>query len=59
MLEYAKTVLNKVSFNKDLFNKEFRKFLRWLQMPNEKYTLYEWCIVNYNEKCQKLLKSKY
>ena len=58
MLEYAKTVLKKVSFSKELFNKEFSKFLRWLQ-PNEKQKLYEWCKVNYKENCQELLKNKY
>jgi hypothetical protein len=30
MLEYAKLVLNKVSFDKKLYMKEYRKFLRLL-----------------------------
>jgi hypothetical protein len=30
MLEYSKTILSKVSFNRNLFRKEYRKSLNWL-----------------------------
>lgn len=31
MLSYAETILQKVSFNKELFKRELIKALRWLQ----------------------------
>lgn len=31
MLRYTETILQKVSFNKELFKKELRKALKWLQ----------------------------
>ncbi|QDA62559.1 hypothetical protein [Hymenobacter jejuensis] len=42
MLEYAKTILLKVSFDKILFEKELRKALRMLA-PTELVELKEWC----------------
>ena len=30
MLEFSKKILNKVSFDKNLFKKELKKSLRWL-----------------------------
>ena len=46
MLKYTKTVLQKVSFNKDLFNKELRKSLKWLKR-DEVIILKTWCIINF------------
>ena len=42
MLEYAKTILLKVSFDKILFEKELRKALRMLT-PAELAQLRVWC----------------
>ncbi|MBG8552823.1 hypothetical protein FY528_10230 [Hymenobacter lutimineralis] len=42
MLEYAKTILVKVSFDKILFEKELRKALRML-VPDELRELRAWC----------------
>lgn len=42
MLEYAKTILLKVSFDKILFEKELRKALRML-VPAELEQLKAWC----------------
>lgn len=33
MLEYCKMVLQSVSFNKQLFKKEYRKAIKWLKQP--------------------------
>ncbi len=33
MLDYCKTVLTKLSFNKALFRKEFEKSRKWLSGP--------------------------
>jgi len=42
MLEYVKTILLKVSFDKMLFEKELRKALRML-VPTELVELKSWC----------------
>lgn len=41
MPEYVKTVLSKVSFDRRLFKKEYRKALRWLS-TNEAHELKCW-----------------
>ena len=41
MFEYTKTILEKVSFNKDLFKKELEKAITRL-LPNEIKELYLW-----------------
>jgi hypothetical protein len=46
MLKYTEIVLLKVSFNKDLFKKELKKALKWLQ-KEEALVLKTWCIVNF------------
>jgi hypothetical protein len=46
MLEYVKTILSKVSFNKELFEKELRKALKML-IPEEMAMLKNWCYENY------------
>ena len=42
MLEYVKTILQKVSFSKHLFERELRKGLRYL-MPAELNEFRDWC----------------
>ncbi|WP_205504015.1 hypothetical protein [Rufibacter psychrotolerans] len=42
MLEYVKLILDKVSFDSNLFEKELRKSMRML-VRNELETLREWC----------------
>ncbi len=46
MLEYFKTILAKVSFDRWLFEKELRKAIKSL-IPNEVLKLKEWCIEQY------------
>jgi hypothetical protein len=41
MLEYCKLVLQSVSFNKQLFKKEYRKAIKWLKQP-ERLQLKHW-----------------
>lgn len=43
MLELCKNVLQKVSFDKFLFQKELQKSVEWLS-DNELKTFKEWCI---------------
>ncbi len=47
MIEYVKTVLSKVSFDKNLFEKELLKALVLL-LPNEIIELRKWCISTYS-----------
>lgn len=42
MLEYVKTILQKVSFSKHLFERELKKGLRYL-MPAELDEFRDWC----------------
>ena len=48
MLEYAKIILPKVSFSKDLFNKELNKCIGWLE-TDQIQELYRWCNENFKE----------
>lgn len=43
MLEFCKTVLRKVSFDRSLFRKELKKARSRLKRP-EKESLKEWCL---------------
>lgn len=49
MLEYSKTVLQKVSFNRYLFKKELGKSLKWLK-KEEAVMLQVWCIICFNDR---------
>ncbi|WP_321376414.1 hypothetical protein [uncultured Draconibacterium sp.] len=48
MLEYAKVILPKVSFSKELFSKELAKCINWVE-PNQLQTLRNWCYENFKE----------
>jgi len=47
MLDYAKTILQKISFDKTLFHKELSKFMLWLS-PDEANKLFGWSLNNYS-----------
>ena len=46
MLEYTKTILRKVSFDSELFTKELKKSLKWLN-EEDINNLYLWLVENY------------
>jgi hypothetical protein len=48
MLEYAKIILPKVSFSKDLFRKELNKCIDWLE-DEQIQELFDWCNENFKE----------
>ncbi len=54
MLEYAKKILSKVSFDAQLFEKELRKALKVL-MPREIRELKNWCYSEFGQQYQPLL----
>jgi hypothetical protein len=48
MLEYAKVILPKVSFSKELFRKELNKCIGWVE-EDQRDELYAWCYENFKE----------
>jgi len=48
MLEYAKVILPKVSFSKELFRKELNKCIKWVE-TDELNELYTWCFKNFKK----------
>jgi hypothetical protein len=54
MLEYAKVILPKVSFSKDLFKKELKKCIIWIE-EDQVHELYKWCNENFKDQYPKIL----
>ena len=48
MLEFTKSVLKKVSFDKSLFKKELAKSMRWLNRQ-EVLTLKIWALITFSQ----------
>jgi hypothetical protein len=48
MIEYAKVILPKVTFNKFLFRKELLKCINWMK-PSERTELRQWCFVTFSK----------
>lgn len=48
MLEYSKTILQKVSFSPVLFRKELKKSIKWLK-GEEVTALRIWCLVTFGD----------
>ena len=46
MLDYMKTILSKVSFSKELFEKELKKAIAML-VPDELVELKDWCYARF------------
>ncbi|WP_163710484.1 hypothetical protein [Mangrovibacterium lignilyticum] len=55
MNEYAKVILPKVSFSKDLFRKELSKCVGWVEEPSELDELIKWCYANFGEMYPEIL----
>ncbi|HBX50843.1 MAG: hypothetical protein A2309_02760 [Bacteroidetes bacterium RIFOXYB2_FULL_35_7] len=47
MIDFAKFILVRMSFDENLFKKELRKFIIWLKDENTD-ELKDWCIQNYS-----------
>lgn len=54
MLDYAKTILPKVSFDRDLFRKELRKCISWVE-KEQVDELYRWCNANFGKKFPEII----
>lgn len=46
MYEMSQLILQRVSFDKNLFRKELMKAMKWLQ-PRERALLYTWCLTQF------------
>jgi hypothetical protein len=46
MLEFSKNILEKVSFDRNLFSKELLKAVRWVK-PDEALLLKAWCLTTF------------
>ena len=49
MLDYSKTLLNKVSFDRRLFKKELNKAISWIK-KEDRLTLQIWCLATYGHR---------
>ena len=58
MLDYCKTILEKVSFDKTLFRKELTKAVKWLKL-DEKMLLMVWCIGTFGHKYKDVINEVY
>lgn len=57
MLEYAKTIMQKVSFNKALMQKELKKALMWLN-EQERADLAQWIRANFGNVFEDLFRKE-
>lgn len=58
MIEYAKVILPKVSFSRELFRKELAKCINWVS-DSEIVNLKEWCYENFGNMYPDILKSAF
>ncbi|MGV8092771.1 MAG: hypothetical protein AB2L24_13020 [Mangrovibacterium sp.] len=56
MLEYAKVILPKITFSKDLFRKELAKCVNWVEEPEELDELVKWCTAKFGKIYPDILK---
>ncbi len=54
MIEYAKVILPKVSFSRDLFKKELIKCVNWVEVENQ-HEFRDWCEDNFGEMYPEIL----
>jgi len=54
MLDFAKKVLLNVSFDRDLFKKELKKAIKFLE-KKESIILYSWCLLTFGEKYRDII----
>ena len=58
MLEYFKTILSKVSFDKKLFEKELKKAIKAL-LPDELTQFKDWCYAKFSEMYLQILNQNF
>jgi hypothetical protein len=58
MLEYTKLILQKVSFDKKLFEKELSKSIQWLD-NEEAHALKEWLMKKFSQEYEDIIHSTF
>jgi hypothetical protein len=58
MIEYAKVILPKVSFSRELFRKELTKCINWVN-DSEISNLKDWCYENFRDVYSDILDSAF
>ena len=58
MIEYAKAILPKVSFSRQLFQKELLKCINWVD-KGEIEDLQKWCMMNFGNLYPKVLEEAF
>ena len=58
MLEFSKDVLQKVSFDHHLFEKELTKSLKWINQTDAE-NLREWCLEMYGSKYSEIIQQAF
>ena len=60
MLDFSKTILEKVSFDSYLFHKELKKLILWLGEEKEEIkNLYQWCADKYGNEYAEIIKGEF
>lgn len=59
MIEFTQKILHAVSFDKDLFQKELKKGLKWITDAEEFRKFQEWCIIEFGAKYPVIIKSAF
>jgi hypothetical protein len=54
MLEFSKQILQKVSFDRRLFEKELRKAVKWIR-KEEVLVLKAWCVATFGHQYQDVI----
>jgi hypothetical protein len=55
MLNYCKKILTKVSFDRELFEKELRKSVRSLVLYDEVVALRKWCLRRFSQSYKQVI----
>lgn len=58
MLEFCKKVLEKVSFDRHLFNKELQKAIKWVK-TDELEVLRRWCLIKFGNLYRQLIEDSF
>ncbi len=59
MIEFTQKILRAVSFDKQLFQKELNKALKWVTDAEEVRKIQEWCIIEFGAKYPKIITSTF
>jgi len=59
MVELSKSILTKVSFDRQLFQKELEKSIRWINKSEDLHSFKEWCLIEFGHLYPSILKKAF